>query len=64
MRFAVAMACSPATPLPITNALAGRTEPAAVVSMGMALGNMDAPCTTAWYPWRLGWNSHPCLGRW
>ena len=23
--------------------------------MGMALGNMDAPCTTAWYPCSASW---------
>lgn len=33
-RRAVAMACSPATPAPITNTLAGVTMPAAVMNMG------------------------------
>ena len=33
---AVAMACSPATPAPITNTLAAATVPAAVIIIGMA----------------------------
>ena len=33
-RLAVAMACRPATPAPITKTLAGNTIPAAVVSIG------------------------------
>ena len=36
-RRAVAMACSPATPAPITNTLAGSTIPAAVMSIGKYL---------------------------
>src|SRR4029077_5269667 len=47
-RRAVAMACSPATPAPMTNTFAGDTVPAAVVSIGRNLGSAPAPMSAAW----------------
>jgi hypothetical protein len=38
MRLAVAIACSPATPAPTTNTLAGVTVPAAVIIIGRTRG--------------------------
>src|SRR5208283_3821590 len=49
-RRAVAIACSPATPQPITNTRAGVTVPAAVVSMGKMRGWDSAASSTALYP--------------
>ena len=45
-RRAVAIACRPATPAPSTNTLAGRTVPAAVMSMGKNLGSASAARST------------------
>ena len=55
IRLAVAMACSPATPLPIITNFAGLTVPALVVIIGMALETFEAPSNTALYPERLSW---------
>jgi hypothetical protein len=44
---AVEIACSPATPAPITNTRAGVMVPAAVVSMGKNLGRVPAAISTA-----------------
>ena len=44
---AVEMACSPATPAPITNTRAGVIVPAAVVSMGKNRGSVSAAISTA-----------------
>ena len=41
---------SPATPAPMTNTLAGRTVPAAVMSMGKYFGSASAARITALYP--------------
>ena len=46
-RRAVAIACSPATPAPITNTRAGATVPAAVVSIGNIFGSRAAASSTA-----------------
>ena len=46
-RRAVAIACSPATPAPSTSTLAGRTVPAAVVSMGKKRGSSWAAISAA-----------------
>ena len=46
-RLAVAMACKPATPAPITNTRAAGTVPAAVIIMGMARSNCSAASMTA-----------------
>ncbi len=46
-RRAVAIAWRPATPAPITNTLAGEILPAAVVSIGKNLPDVDAPMRTA-----------------
>ena len=46
-RFAVAMACRPATPTPITNTRAALTVPAAVISMGMKRPYSTAASITA-----------------
>ena len=47
---AVAIACRPATPAPITSTLAGATVPAAVISMGKNFGSRSAASSTALYP--------------
>ena len=49
-RRAVAIACNPATPQPITNTRAGVMVPAAVVSMGKMRGWQSAAISTALYP--------------
>ena len=49
-RRAVAIACRPATPAPITSTLAGATVPAAVISMGKNFGSRSAASSTALYP--------------
>ena len=49
-RRAVATACSPATPPPMTKTFAGRTVPAAVVSIGKYRGSRLAAMRTALYP--------------
>jgi len=41
------MAMSPATPAPITNTLAGKSVPAAVISIGKILGRTSAAMTAA-----------------
>ena len=46
-RRAVAIACSPATPAPSTSTFAGRTVPAAVVSIGKNLGSSWAAISAA-----------------
>ena len=46
-RFAVAIACRPATPTPMMKTFAGGTVPAAVIIIGMALPNSAAPSITA-----------------
>jgi hypothetical protein len=46
-RLAVAMACKPATPAPITSTCAGRMVPAAVVNMGRNLSKVFAAINTA-----------------
>ena len=46
-RRAVAIACRPATPAPITNTLAGGTVPAAVISIGITRSNSARPSITA-----------------
>ena len=43
----VGLAINPATPAPTTNAFAGGTEPAAVVSIGRNLPSSAAPMSTA-----------------
>ena len=49
-RFAVASACSPATPAPITSTRAGLTVPAAVIIRGNIRGSSAAASSTALYP--------------
>src|SRR6266850_5878512 len=49
-RRAVAIACKPATPAPMTKTFDGARVPAAVVSMGSNLGSSAAPSSTALYP--------------
>ncbi len=44
------MACSPATPAPMTKTLAGARVPAAVVSIGRMRPIASAPISTALYP--------------
>ena len=46
-RRAVATACSPATPAPMTKTLAGATVPAAVIIIGKARPNSAAASSTA-----------------
>ena len=46
-RREVAMACRPATPAPSTSTWAGRTVPAAVVSMGRKRGSSSAAISAA-----------------
>ena len=46
-RRAVAIACSPATPAPSTSTFAGRTVPAAVVSIGKKRGSSWAAIRAA-----------------
>ena len=46
-RRAVAMACKPATPTPMTNTRAAGTVPAAVIIIGRARSNAAAASTTA-----------------
>ncbi len=46
-RLAVAMACKPATPTPITSTRAGAMVPAAVIIIGMARPNWAAASITA-----------------
>ena len=46
-RLAVAMACKPATPTPMTNTRAGAIVPAAVIIIGMARPNWAAASITA-----------------
>ena len=50
---AVAMACKPAAPAPMTSTLAARSVPAAVMSIGKILGDCSAARMTALYPARL-----------
>ena len=47
-RLAVAIACRPATPAPITKTFAGRTVPAAVIIIGMARSKATAASSTPW----------------
>jgi hypothetical protein len=47
-RRAVAIACRPATPAPITNTLAAGTVPAAVIIIGSARSYSAAASITAW----------------
>jgi hypothetical protein len=49
-RFAVAIACSPATPAPSTSTRAAFTVPAAVMSIGMNRWYWSAAMITALYP--------------
>ncbi len=49
------MACSPATPTPITNTRPGASVPAAVIIIGISFGQWLAPSSTALYPARLAW---------
>ncbi len=49
-RRVVAIACSPATPAPSTNARAGAIVPAAVVSIGRNFTSSAAPMSAALYP--------------
>ena len=49
-RRAVAMACRPATPAPMTNTFAGGMVPAAVISIGKSRGSTPAALMTALYP--------------
>ena len=42
------MACSPATPAPITSTRAGATVPAAVIIMGRTRPSRSAASTAAW----------------
>ena len=46
-RLAVAIACRPATPAPMTKTLAAGTVPAAVIIIGMARSNSCAASITA-----------------
>ncbi len=46
----MAIACSPATPAPITKTRAGATVPAAVVSIGKSFGRRAAAIRIALYP--------------
>ena len=46
-RRAVAMACRPATPAPMTNTRAGAMVPAAVIIIGMARPNSAQASSTA-----------------
>ena len=46
-RFAVAIACKPATPTPITKTFAGRIDPAAVVNIGKKKRAVFAAIKTA-----------------
>ena len=46
-RLAVAIACKPATPAPITSTFAGLTVPAAVMNIGNIFGNASAASSTA-----------------
>ena len=46
-RRAVAIACRPATPAPMTKTLAAGTVPAAVIIIGIACWNIAAASTTA-----------------
>src|SRR5690606_26904923 len=55
-RFAVASACSPATPAPSTSTEAGGTVPAAVVSVGKNRGNRSAASSAARYPVTVAWD--------
>ena len=48
--FAVATACKPATPAPMTKTLAAGTVPAAVIIIGTAFSNSATQSTTALYP--------------
>ncbi|CAB4578361.1 unannotated protein [freshwater metagenome] len=48
--FAVAIACSPATPAPNTTTLAGVTVPAAVINSGKNFGDSSAATNEALYP--------------
>ena len=47
-RRAVAMACRPATPAPMTNIFAAATVPAAVIIIGSARSYSEAASITAW----------------
>src|SRR5690606_35945675 len=47
---AVAIACNPATPEPITSTFAGGTVPAAVINIGKKRGRLAAAKSTALYP--------------
>ena len=54
-RRAVAIACSPATPTPITKTRAAVIVPAAVIIIGKARPKVSAAAITALYPARLDW---------
>src|SRR5881409_3613952 len=54
-RRAVAIACSPATPAPMTSTLAGTTVPAAVTSIGRNFGSRSAARRMALYPETVAW---------
>ena len=49
-RLAVAIACKPATPTPMTTTRAAFTVPAAVISIGMSRPYVFAAISTALYP--------------
>ena len=53
--FAVAIACKPATPTPITKTFAGFNVPAAVIIIGKATFSNFADSITATYPAKLDW---------
>ena len=51
--LAVAIACKPATPTPITKTFAGLRVPAAVIIIGKAVERFLADSMTATYPARF-----------
>ena len=51
----MAMACSPATPAPMTRTLAGGTVPAAVMNIGKNLARCSAADRPARYPPTVAW---------
>src|ERR1700722_11662277 len=59
--LAVAMACSPATPAPITSTLAGGTVPAAVMNIGKNFGSSSAPSSAALYPETVAWDERASM---
>src|SRR5438093_922620 len=61
-RRAVAIACSPATPAPITSTFAGGTVPAAVMSIGKKRGRCSAPRSAASYPATVACDESASIG--